>query len=249
MEDEESDSLRNSARPGVTAKVSRNLKTWMEYWSAITFSPRKYAETFGLPLTDSIKLFATNIVIGMCVSLLISCAYWSVSFARDHWKEYIGSMIFVSVGPIILATVSAIVFIFPSIPAWAAFRWTSGRGTLAGHVSRFLVCSNLEWVSAIFYAAVLLLHDADSDIKYPYILKFSESTKDIMVNMSLFFAGGIRVYYLWLQSRILYVYHYGKDEKVHLVAPGVLVILGLAAAAAYEFTYVIWLVVATANLD
>jgi hypothetical protein len=237
MEDEKLDTLE------------RGAKTWLHYWRSITLSPRKYAGSFDLSAADLFKFFGINIAIGVGFSLLISCAYWSVLFKIGHWDEYVSSIIFVLVGPLILTFASGILIMLPGVLAYGAFRWTKGRGTFSGHLARTVACSNLEWINAIFYAVALFLHDADSDIKYPYFFNFSQDTTNVAVNVSLFSIGIVRVYYSLLQNRMLYVYHFGRDEKIHVVAPGVLLVLGLTAGAAYEFVYFIWLVAAITNLD
>jgi hypothetical protein len=230
-------------------RPDQGAKTWLRNWRSITLSPGMYAETFNLSAMDAFKIFGINIAIGVSFSLLISCAYWSVLFKIGHWDEYVSSIVFVSVAPLILAFSSAVLIVLPSVLAYGVFRWTKGRGVFVGHLARTVVCSNVEWINAIFYAVILFLHDADSDIKYPYFFNFGQDTTDVAVKASLVSIGIVRIYYSLLQCRLLYVYHFRREDKVHVVAPGVLVVLSLTATVAFEFIYLIWLVAAITNLD
>ena len=230
-------------------RPDQGAKTRLRYWRPITLSPRMYAETFNLSATDAFKIFGINVAVGVSFSLLISCAYWSVLFKIGHWDEYVSSIVFVSVAPLILAFSSAVFIVLPGVLAYGVFRWTKGRGVFVGHFARTVVCSNLEWINAIFYAVVLFLHDGDSDIKYPYFFNSGQDTTDVAVKVSLVSIGIVRIYYSLLQCRLLYVYHFRREDKVHVVAPGVLVVLSLTATVAFEFMYLIWLVAAITNLD
>jgi hypothetical protein len=180
----------------ISEAIGRNLQNWLDYWSEITLHPNTYASKFKSSPSSSYKLYTLNIIIGLSVFIFMSCSYWSIYFPvpfREHFhNDFGGLVLFLTAGPAIVSAASAILIVFPSLLVWIIFRWTHGTGSLSGHVSRTLVCSNLEWLNAIFFAIAMLLND---HVKNPNLPQLSGNMQNLIFIVPISGVIAVRCYY------------------------------------------------------
>ena len=228
----------------ISEVAADNLATWLDYWSQITLHPRRYAETFNLSVSAAFRLYVLNAIIGLFVFLSLACLYWAYFFTARFskgWGAYESAVTLATTGPVFFAVASSLIIILPSLLAWLLFQWSHGSGRLSGHVARALVCSNFEWLLAIFYAIGLLLHDLDRSSYGGYgILPDSVYNAAFIVALSGLLL--VRIYYALLQWKLLSVYHYKTATTVRSLPPllisfAINIVLGLG----YLLLYFLWL--------
>jgi hypothetical protein len=221
------------------AAMSNNAQDWLRYWSDITLHPKAFAKRFHLSAKSALTMFVVNNAIGFVVFLLILCSYWSIFFTkafRGHWHDDVKSALFILAAPFFLAVLSSILIVIPGLVTFSIFHATRGRGTLLGHISRALVCTNLEWITAIFFAIGFLAKD----------LARVEWQDNFLIYTSLCIVA-IRLYYAFLQTTLMSPYHYKVDFSPFVAF--VTIISSAATGLLYTFMYFMFLAAAIGFLD
>jgi hypothetical protein len=225
------------------AAISTNAQRWLQYWSDVTLHPKIFAKRFHLSTASSLKMFVINNAIGFLTFLLIFCVYWAIFFRkafRTHWNEDIKSALFILSAPFFLAVLSLIFVVIPGLIAFSVFHFTGDKGTLSGHISRVLACTNLEWVTAVFFSMGFLAND------------FTAHNSDwgvIILVCSAACIFLIRLYYTYLQSLLLLTYHGVRYEMRYVPALATLVIMSVITGLFYSFIYFMFLAIAIKVFD
>jgi len=223
------------------AAISNNAHDWLRYWSDITLHPKAFAKRFHLSAKSALTMFVINNAVGFLLFLLIFCSYWSIFFTkafRGHWHDEVKNALFIFAGPFFLAVLSSILIVIPGLVTFSILHATRGRGTLTGYISRTLVCTNLEWLTSIFFAIGFLVKDlppAQMDWQFNLVIYSS-----ICILL-------IRLYYAFLQTTLISPYCY-KVAFSPFVA-FLTIISSTVTGLLYTFMYYMFLVMSVNLLD
>jgi hypothetical protein len=230
-----------SAAPPIDRKkleAGLRMQRWLQYWPAITFDTRKYAAEFRLSLPAAYKIYTLNSVIGIAVFLVFASIYW-MAVLREQWHSGMGVVLVLTAAPILLSIVSSMLATIPIMIVWVAFRCFNGTGSLTGHISRTLVCTSLEWLTAGFYAEALLMNqfvgNANQLPRSICLLAFVGAIAGVTV---------IRAYYSVVQYMMLSTFHYGTETGGRYGAAVVLFTCNLLAGALFVSLFATFLAVA-----
>ena len=202
--------------------ILKNAQTWLVYWERITFAPNTYSKQFSLSVLSALKICCFNFLSGVFIFLLIGLIYWALFFTGrflGHFSgdQYISPIMFCVFLGTISPLFSTATTVIPGFISWIFLKLAGGRLWLADHVSRSVVCTNMEWLNAFCCASIIFTIDASR------VFFFLNDTIDQITTP--FFAGLIliRVYYVWLQWKMYLVIHFPDSVNRRLCG---LVIVG-----------------------
>jgi hypothetical protein len=234
-----SDNLIDATRD-LFAAISDNARTWLRYWSDITLHPKIFATRFYFSAKSCLTFFVINNAIGFFVFLLILCSFWSIFFTRAfrvHWHgSDVASAVFILAAPYFFAVLSSILIVITGLIAFSIFHATHAKGTLLGHISRALVCTNLEWITAIFFAVVFLAND---ELHGGWQVSWLILTSICII--------AIRLYYAFLQTTLMSSYHYNVGFSPFVAF--VTTVGSIATGVLYAFIYFVFLAIAIGIFD
>jgi hypothetical protein len=222
------------------AAIFNNAPDWLRYWSDITLHPKAYAKRFNFSTNSALTMFVINNAIGFLLFLLIFCAYWAIFFTkafRGHWLDVMKNALFIFAGPLFLAVLSLLLTIIPGLITFPILHATRGRGTLAGYISRTLVCTNLEWLVSIFFAIGFLVKDLPPRMGWEEHLVIYSSICILL----------IRLYYAFLQTTLISPYCYKVDFSPFVAF--LTIISSVVTGLSYTIMYFIFLAIAVHLFD